>query len=656
MAKICLCMIVKNESKIISRLFETAKNIFDTYCICDTGSTDNTSDIIKTWMRENNKNGHVIYEPFKNFGYNRTHCIKEAQRLIRGGELDGDYFLFLDADMKLVVTEKFNKDIFSKNGYSIIQKSPTLSYYNLRFVRTSSAVTCRGVTHEYYDVPEGDLEKIDETVMFIDDVGDGGSKTDKAPRDLRLLTEGIEDSSTPTDLKGRYYFYRANTYFDTNQNDLAIEDYKKRIEIGGWVEEVWYSKYRIGLALERLGRINDCTIAHLAAYQHHPKRAEPLYELTRIHRVTGKNHLAYAFYKLAKDIPYPENDVLFINRNVYSYLLDYELSVIGYYVGAKNIDKLIIRLLNKEEANLDFGHMMSNYKFYSKNLTAALTRDFTDIKFPEFSSSTPCIFKIKDGYQMFIRHHNYTINPDGSYSSGDKITSKYSVKNLTKDLVETSSFLIKEPDSTSLKYQGIEDVKLFTLDDSKIYFMGTAQNPETENLSIAFGKWVEKDKQLRYTFVKSPENRACEKNWAFFSTDGKNLEIVYEWEGFKTYTVKEEGKEFLLTNHDKRKTPKFFKNLRGSTNGYRDGRCIWFLCHVVNFEPHRSYYHVFVIYDHVSKKFIWTIPFKFEGKNVEYALGLVVENTQVLVSYSTSDNTSKLAIIDKREICKMFMD
>jgi len=570
--------------------------------------------------------------------------------------LKGDYFLFLDADMKLVVTSKFDKRLLNHhNAHSIIQKSHSLNYFNLRFVKTKSKVTCKGVTHEYYDVPEGDVSKIDDSVIYIDDIGDGGAKGDKTQRDIRLLTEGISDGDTSNDLKGRYYFYRANTYFDSNQHELAIEDYKKRIEIGGWVEEVWYSKYRIGLALERLGRINDATIAHLHAYQHHPKRAEPLYELTRIYRILSNHNISYAFYKLAKEIPYPENDVLFINRNIYSHLLDYELSVIGYYVGVPNIDKLVVKLLNNEGVNLNFQHMMSNYKFYSKNIPTIKVLDFTDnTLFKGFSSSTPCIISSSNkGYQLYIRHHNYRINADGSYSSGEKITSNYSVNILDSNLAKKSSFAIEEPMVTELRYTGIEDVKFFP-HKSSLCFMGTAQNPENKDLLIAFGKRDigPTNSRLEYTFVKSPENRRCEKNWAFFSEDDKTLKVVYEWNKFKTYTV---GDDYnLLDGTSNEKTPKFFEHLRGSTNGSRSGDYIWFLCHLVSFEPHRSYYHVFVIYNTRTKNFVYTVPFKFEGKNVEYALGLIVEDARLLVSYSTGDNCSKVAVIEKKEVCKLF--
>lgn len=49
---LCLNMIVKNESKIITRLFDSVLDIIDCYCICDTGSTDNTINIIKEYFAE----------------------------------------------------------------------------------------------------------------------------------------------------------------------------------------------------------------------------------------------------------------------------------------------------------------------------------------------------------------------------------------------------------------------------------------------------------------------------------------------------------------------------------------------------------------------------------------------------------------------------
>jgi glycosyltransferase involved in cell wall biosynthesis len=70
--KLCLNMIVKNESKIIRRLLESVAPILDMYCICDTGSTDNTVKLIESFFKSKNIPGKVVHEPFQNFEYNRS--------------------------------------------------------------------------------------------------------------------------------------------------------------------------------------------------------------------------------------------------------------------------------------------------------------------------------------------------------------------------------------------------------------------------------------------------------------------------------------------------------------------------------------------------------------------------------------------------------
>ena len=44
-SKFCLLMIVRDESPIITRALNSLKNIFDSYIISDTGSTDDTIDV-----------------------------------------------------------------------------------------------------------------------------------------------------------------------------------------------------------------------------------------------------------------------------------------------------------------------------------------------------------------------------------------------------------------------------------------------------------------------------------------------------------------------------------------------------------------------------------------------------------------------------------
>ena len=57
-------MIVKNESKIITRLFDSLIGIIDCYCICDTGSTDDTINLITKYFFAHNI-GHLHFKHVK---------------------------------------------------------------------------------------------------------------------------------------------------------------------------------------------------------------------------------------------------------------------------------------------------------------------------------------------------------------------------------------------------------------------------------------------------------------------------------------------------------------------------------------------------------------------------------------------------------------
>ena len=93
---ICLNMIVKNESKIIARMLASVSPYIDSYCICDTGSTDNTEEVIHNYFQSLTPPipGVVVHEPFQDFEYNRSFALKACE-----GREKADYILLLDADM-----------------------------------------------------------------------------------------------------------------------------------------------------------------------------------------------------------------------------------------------------------------------------------------------------------------------------------------------------------------------------------------------------------------------------------------------------------------------------------------------------------------------------------------------------------------------------
>ena len=93
---ICLNMIVKDEAHVI---VETLHNLwsyiqFDTYVVSDTGSTDNTKDLIKAFFDEKGISGEMTDDAWLNFGHNRTVAFDHAYN-------KSDYVFVWDADDRI---------------------------------------------------------------------------------------------------------------------------------------------------------------------------------------------------------------------------------------------------------------------------------------------------------------------------------------------------------------------------------------------------------------------------------------------------------------------------------------------------------------------------------------------------------------------------
>src|SRR5271165_1256421 len=92
-----VCMIVKNEARVITRCLDSVRPLVDYVLVEDTGSTDGTQELVRDWMRRNFMPGLVVEEPWQDFAYNRSHAM-DALRKVE----TVDYALIIDADDRLV--------------------------------------------------------------------------------------------------------------------------------------------------------------------------------------------------------------------------------------------------------------------------------------------------------------------------------------------------------------------------------------------------------------------------------------------------------------------------------------------------------------------------------------------------------------------------
>ena len=355
---LCLNMIVKNESKILTRMFDAVVDIIDCYCICDTGSTDNTPELIADYFLSKGIPGKVVHEPFKNFAHNRNVALWACKGM-------SDYVLLLDADMILKISEKFDKKILTQDYYHLFQGNEAFYYQNVRIVKNNGLYAYVGVTHEYINTPAGSRggRVLDKKVIFIHDIGDGGAKSDKFKRDITLLEKGLEEEPHNT----RYYFYLGNSYRDFGDDENALKTYMKQLTLNSWIQEKYCVCISIGNIYQKKGELVNAAKYWLKTSEYDNERIEGVVKAAEHYRLTGENVVVNLLYNKHKG--YKRNlaeGKLFVEQDKYWDLLEYQNSISAYYANDKEsgyacCKQILINGLMKPEL---LQSTLSNLRFY----------------------------------------------------------------------------------------------------------------------------------------------------------------------------------------------------------------------------------------------------------------------------------------------------
>jgi tetratricopeptide (TPR) repeat protein len=311
---ICLAMIVRDEQEVIARCLRSVREHIDQWVICDTGSCDDTRAIIRAELA--GIPGELHDRQWVNFGHNRSELLRLARN-------SADYLLLLDADMTVTVAELPSLEA---DAYMLrVNEDP--EYWLKCLVRGEIEWFSKGATHEYLACEQPHtVENLREIV--ISHHHDGSSRAHKFTRDLELLSTELE--ANPGDQ--RTTFYLAQTCRDLGETERALELYERRVRMGGWEEEVFYSLHQAALLRCALDGWPAATSAFLAAWSYRPSRVEPLYELASRLRLAEQYHAAHLFAKQGIGIRRPA-DHLFVQRWMYEWGLLFEYSITAYWTG-----------------------------------------------------------------------------------------------------------------------------------------------------------------------------------------------------------------------------------------------------------------------------------------------------------------------------------
>ncbi len=321
---LCLNMIVKDEAHVIRRCLDSVKGIIDYWVIMDTGSTDGTQEIIQDHME--GIPGELHESPWKNWGETRS----EAFELTKG---KADYILFMDADDILGFDEGFEMPTFTEDLYNMRRGTKGFSYLKPQIVKADLPWKWVGVTHEYLDCDEEHTSALLEGLRYIS-IDDGATRKQgvgKFLKNVQLLEDGLKKEPD----NSRYAFYLAESYRDSGEKGKALEKYQKRVNMGGWDEEVFWSKLQIAHMLKDLGLPKNIALAaYKDAFSFRPHRIEPIYYMAEIYNAQENYAKAYEILRVADFTPQPEKkDILFNEDWIQNYGLLFQKSICAFYIG-----------------------------------------------------------------------------------------------------------------------------------------------------------------------------------------------------------------------------------------------------------------------------------------------------------------------------------
>lgn len=343
MKKTVLNFIFKDEEHVIERMLNSNLHLADLIVCVDTGSTDNTVEVIKQWAEINKKQAFIFYKTFDYFDTCRNFAVDQLKEVITtlGWDEKNTYGYWMDCD-ELAVHKDFNKNTLTEDSYQCKVHLNGDIFSRLTFFRMDVPFYWHGPVHEYLKCDRTFTYTVIENVE-INVHNDGNSwqnnLTEKYLNHANILEQHLQRDTTGD--VSRWLFYLAQSYyfsalytFDNEDRmhklNKALKAYRERVAITaeGYSEEIFYSQYIIGNISELLENDWDIVLQeYIKACDMDPVRAEPAYKIICHYYDTDDYTTAYEYSKKFLKLyhgthPFPQR-LLFVELELYHWKLLY---------------------------------------------------------------------------------------------------------------------------------------------------------------------------------------------------------------------------------------------------------------------------------------------------------------------------------------------
>lgn len=350
MATVSLCMIVKDEAKVLARCLDSVREAVDEIVIVDTGSTDGTKEIAAGYTDK-------IYDFawVDDFSAARNFSFSKATM---------DYILWLDADDVLLPVDLDGficlKNALDTRSADVVmmryntafdeEDKPVFYFFRERLIRRRLPFVWKGCVHEYI-AHTGTVEYSDVAVTHR------SVKTTYSDRNLRIY-EKLSAQQLPLTPRDTFYFARELYYH--RQYDRAIQMLQSYLDAGeGWLENNVEACKILSYCYRDTGRDKQALQALMRSFALDIPRADICCEVGNVFMRMGEYRIAAFWFEQALHLPHDAASGAFISEDCYGYLPCIQLCVC--------YDRLGDRAL-AAEYNRRAGEYRPHAKAYLQNL------------------------------------------------------------------------------------------------------------------------------------------------------------------------------------------------------------------------------------------------------------------------------------------------